>query len=153
MSSRNERIMNEFNKLKNSKGIPIVKCEFIDGNISKWKVAFKGPSCSAYEDGIFEIRVELHDDYPEKRPWLYFITKMFHPNVQQSDGKISITLLYNWISTMTIEDVLYGFLEVMVDPKVGPGYGEEPNKLLAEDRDKFFEKVEEYTMKYAMNGI
>ena len=152
MSNRTERIMKEFNKLKNSKCIQIVKCEFVNGNINEWKVAFEGPSCSPYEDGIFQVRVELHDDYPEKRPWLYFITKMFHPNIQQSDGKISMTLLYNWVSTITIEEVLYGFLEIMVDPKVGPGYGEEPNKLLEQDRNKFFDKVEEYTLKYAMNN-
>lgn len=99
------------------------------------------------------MRVELHDDYPDKRPWLYFITKMFHPNIQQSDGKISMTLLYNWVSTITIEEVLYGFLEIMVDPKVGPGYGEEPQKLLSQDRDKFFDKVEEYTIKYAIDYV
>ena len=145
--------MDEFNKLKNSRVIPIVKCEFINGDINNWKVSFKGSSCSPYEDGIFELKVNLPNDYPDKRPWLYFITKMFHPNIQQSDGKVSITLLYNWVKTLTIEEVINGFIQVMEEPEVGPGYGEEPQKLLEKDRDAFFEKVEEYTMKYAMNNF
>lgn len=145
--------MDEFNKLKNSRVIPIVKCEFINGDINNWKVSFKGSSCSPYEDGIFELKVNLPNEYPDKRPWLYFITKMFHPNIQQSDGKVSITLLYNWVKSFTIEEVINGFIQVMEEPEVGPGYGEEPQKLLEKDRDAFFEKVEEYTMKYAMNNF
>ena len=153
MSDRTKRIMDEFNKLKNSRVIPIVKCEFINGDINNWKVSFKGSSCSPYEDGIFELKVNLPNEYPDKRPWLYFITKMFHPNIQQSDGKVSITLLYNWVKSFTIEEVTNGFIQVMEEPEVGPGYGEEPQKLLEKDRDAFFEKVEEYTMKYAMNNF
>lgn len=153
MSDRTKRIMDEFNKLKNSRVIPIVKCEFINGDINNWKVSFKGSSCSPYEDGIFELKVNLPNEYPDKRPWLYFITKMFHPNIQQSDGKVSITLLYNWVKSFTIEEVINGFIQVMEEPEVGPGYGEEPQQLLEKDRDAFFEKVEEYTMKYAMNNF
>ena len=153
MSDRTKRIMDEFNKLKNSRVIPIVKCEFINGDINNWKVSFKGSSCSPYEDGIFELKVNLPNEYPDKRPWLYFITKMFHPNIQQSDGKVSITLLYNWVKSFTIEEVINGFIQVMEEPEVGPGYGEEPQKVLEKDRDAFFEKVEEYTMKYAMNNF
>jgi hypothetical protein len=41
----------------------------------------------------------------------------------------------------------------MDNPRVGSGYGEEPQKLLAEDRDKFFEKVQEYTYNYAMDDV
>ena len=152
MQSRYNRIMKEFNQLKNSKCIPIIKCEFINGDINNWKVAFEGSACSPYEDGIFQVKIKLPNDFPNERPCLYFITKMFHPNIQQSDGKVSLNLLYNWVSTRTIEDVLYGFIEVMDNPK-NCGYNEEPGKLLLEDRDKFFEKVQEYTYQYAMDDV
>ena len=153
MSSRYERILREFKKLKNSKSISIVKCEFINGDYNKWKVAFEGSPSSPYEDGIFQVRFELPNDFPEGRPYLYFITKMFHPNIRQSDGLVSLNLMYNWISTRTIEEVLYGFIEVMDNPKPGSGYGEEPQKLLEQDRDKFFERVEEYTYQFAMDDV
>ena len=152
MAYRTERIKKEFEILKNSKVITIVKCEFINGDINNWKVSFKGSSCSPYEDGIFQLKVTLKTDFPDGRPWLYFITKMFHPNVRQSDGLISLNLLYGWVKTRTIEEAINGFIQVMDNPKVGSGYGEEPGKLLEKDRDAFFEKVEEYTMKYAMKN-
>lgn len=153
MGDRTNRIMEEFNKLKNSKCIPIVKCEFMNGDINNWKVAFEGTPCSPYEDGIFQVKVELRSNFPNERPYLYFITKMFHPNIRQSDGLVSLNLMYNWIKSRTIEEVLFGFIEVMDNPRVGTGYGEEPQKLLAQDRDKFFEKVQEYTYNYAMDDV
>ena len=153
MGDRTTRIMEEFNKLKNSKCIPIVKCEFINGDINNWKVAFEGTSCSPYEDGIFQVKVNLPPSFPDERPYLYFITKMFHPNIRQSDGLVSLNLMYEWIKSRTIEEVLFGFIEVMDNPRIGTGYGEEPQKLLAEDRDKFFEKVQEYTYNYAMDDV
>lgn len=153
MTDRTSRIMEEFNKVKNSKCIPIVKCEFMNGDINNWKVAFEGTPCSPYEDGIFQLKVNLPDSFPSERPYLYFITKMFHPNIRQSDGLVSLNLMYQWIQSRTIEEVIFGFIEVMDNPRVGSGYGEEPQQLLAKDRDKFFEKVEEYTYKYAMEDI
>ena len=153
MSDRTSRIMEEFNKVKNSKCIPIVKCEFMNGDINNWKVAFEGTPCSPYEDGIFQLKVNLPNSFPSERPYLYFITKMFHPNIRQSDGLVSLNLMYQWVQSRTIEEVIFGFIEVMDNPRVGSGYGEEPQQLLAKDRDKFFEKVEEYTYKYAIDDI
>jgi len=153
MTSRNDRIMEEFNKLKNSNCISIVKCEFMNGDINNWRVAFEGSPCSPYEDGIFQVKVNLPSNFPNERPYLYFITKMFHPNVRQRDGLVSLNLMYQWVSSRTIEEVLYGFIEVMDNPRTGTGYGEEPQQLLEQDRDKFFEKVEEYTYQYAMDDV
>ena len=153
MSSRNDRIMEEFNKLKNSQCISIVKCEFMNGDINNWRVCFEGSPCSPYEDGIFQVKVHLPEDFPNGRPSLYFITKMFHPNIQQSDGKVSLNLIYDWVPTRTIEELLYGFIEVMDNPKADVGFREEPQQLLAKDRDKFFEKVLEYTDLYAMDDV
>jgi ubiquitin-protein ligase len=150
MSSRNERIMKEFNQLKNSKCISIVKCEFINGDMNNWLVAFEGSPTSPYEDGIFKVKVNLPDNFPNGRPYLYFITKMFHPNINPADGCVSLNLMYEWVPTRTIEEVFFGFLEVMENPRVGRGGGE-PAKLLAENRDKFFEKVREYTIQFAMD--
>ena len=150
MSSRNERIMKEFNQLKNSKCISIVKCEFINGDMNNWLVAFEGSPASPYEDGIFKVKVNLPENFPNGRPYLYFITKMFHQNINQSNGLVSLNLMYEWVPTRTIEDVFFGFLEVMDNPRVGRGGGE-PAKLLAKDRDKFFEKVREYTIQFAMD--
>ena len=148
-----KRIQDDFNKLKNSKNIQIVKCEYINGDILNWKLAFEGMPSSPYEDGVFAMHIKLPEDYPNSRPFLYFDTKMFHPNIRESDGLVSLNLLYNWKSARTIEQAVLGFMEVMENPQTGCGYGEAAQKLLEKDRNKFFEKVEEYTYKYAFDDV
>ena len=115
-------------------------------------VAFEGNRASPYEDGIFQVEVKLPDTFPNTRPYLYFITKMFHPNINPNNGLVSLNLMYQWVPTRTIEQVFFGFLEVMENPKVGRGGGEAAI-LLAKDRNKYFEKVREYTLQFAMDDI
>ena len=151
-SERTKRIYEEFNTLKNSKYISIVKCEFKNGDINNWDVFFEGSTGSPYEDGIFHVLVKLPPGFPQERPYLYFQTKMFHPNIKMSDGLVSLNLMYEWASIKTtIERVFYGVIEIMEDPSPDRGHGEEPQQLLKKDRDQFFKKVLEYTYKYAMS--
>ena len=77
---------------------------------------------------------------------------MFHPNINPNNGLVSLNLMYQWVPTRTIEQVFFGFLEVMENPKVGRGGGEAAI-LLAKDRNKYFEKVREYTLQFAMDDI
>ena len=114
MSDRRTKIYEEFNKLKN---ISIVKCELINNDINNWKVAFDGTPCSPYEDGIFQVKVNLPETFPSTRPFLYFITKMFHPNVRQKDGLVSLNLMYDWNKERTIEKIFFGFIKVWIIQK------------------------------------
>ena len=47
----------EFNRLKYSQNLPIVKCEYINNSKKHWKVVFEGSQASSYEDGFFIIEV------------------------------------------------------------------------------------------------
>ena len=57
MANRTERIMKEYNKLKNSQSIHILKCEFINGDINNWYVAFEGPPTTVYEDEFLKLEL------------------------------------------------------------------------------------------------
>lgn len=49
--------------------------------------------------------------------------------------------------------VSFDFIKVMDNPRVGSGFRKKSQNLLAQDRDRFFKKVEEYIYKYAMNDV
>lgn len=143
----------EFNKLKNSKYIPIVKCEYLKNNKKHWKVVFKGSECSPYEDGYFILEFLFNKGvFPSYGPEAKFITKMFHPNIN-SDGHVCINILNYWVPGRSMEDVLLGILEIMDNPIASGGYSNEARKLLSKDVDEFYKKVEEYTYSYAMKGF
>ena len=146
-----QRIEDEMLKLKNSKYFTVRKTERIDNNDLVWKVVFDGPEETAYEDGIFTIKFKFPNEYPTKGPEGIFITKMFHPNIRERDQHVCINLLNEWDSKRTIEDVILGIFDIMINPTVVGAYSNEASKLLSEDQDKYYDKVEEYTYKYAQN--
>lgn len=153
MTNEEKALEKEFNRLKNSQNLPIAKCEYINNNKKHWKVVFEGSQCSPYEDGFFIIEVLFNNGtFPENGPECKFITKMFHPNVAD-DGHICINLLNEWNPKRTMEDVIFGILEIMDNPVPEGGYSNEARKTLEKNPDEYYKIVEEYTEQYAMEDF
>ncbi len=144
---------NEFNKLKNSQNVPVVKCEYVNNNKRHWKVVFKGSKSSPYEDGYFILEFLFKSNFPKKGPEARFITKMFHPNVKEDNGHVCISILNSWDENMSIENVLYGIIELMDNPNASGGYSNDATSLLKKNPDEYYKKVAEYTYAYAMEGF
>lgn len=161
-SSKNEeKIINEeealdsqFIKLKNSEILPIIRCEYINNNKKKWKIVFTGSHCSPYDDGYFILELLFEKGpFPKFGPEAKFITKMFHPNIDEKNGHVCINILNDWDPKTTIEDVILGILEIMDNPVPDGGYSNEAKKLLETNVDEFYKRVEEYTAVYANKGF
>ena len=148
-----KELVKEFNQLKNSPYVPVVKCEFVNNNKKHWQIVFKGSECSPYEDGYFILDFLFNKGvFPSYGPEAKFVTKMFHPNVDKN-GHVCINILNNWKSGRTMVDVLLGILEIMDNPVSSGGYSNDAKALLSKDVDEFYKKVEEYTYTYAMKGF
>lgn len=145
-----QRIEKEMNDLKTSELVPVTKAERIDNNDLLWKVVFEGPDESPYEDGIFTLKFIFPEDYPTHGPEARFMTPMFHPNVDaSSDNHVCINLLNSWDKNRTLEDVILGIYDILLNPLVKGAYHNDARQLLDKDYDEYYDKVEEYTYKYA----
>ncbi|KAH0873638.1 hypothetical protein HID58_071000 [Brassica napus] len=66
------------------------KVETINDGMQEFFVEFNGPKDSLYEGGVWKIRVELPDAYPYKSPSVGFITKIYHPNVDELSDLVNV---------------------------------------------------------------
>ena len=147
------RIEREMNYLTRSENVPVNKVDRIGGNNLIWKVVFDGPEATAYEDGIFTLKFVFPNNYPTGGPEALFMTKMFHPNVREGDQHVCINLLKSWIPSRTIEDVILGIIEIMINPTTDGAYSNQASQLLGSDPDAYYDKVEEYTYNYAKSEV
>lgn len=65
-------------------------------NVLNWKVTMYGPEGTLYEGGYFLIKIDFDEKYPEVKPEVKFRTKIYHTNVNQTDGHVCISTLNNW---------------------------------------------------------
>lgn len=142
----------QFQKLKTSKILPIENCSYINNDKTHWLVVFLGTEGSSYENGYFKIEFIFKNIFPKNGPEAKFITKMFHPNIA-SNGHVCMDLLNNWNEKTSMENILYGILEILDNPVPEGGYSNEAQKKLEENSDIFWDIVDEYTAKYATEGF
>ena len=65
-----------------------------------------GPEGTEWEGGVFKLKMEFTDQYPNKPPNVKFVTEIFHPNVY-TDGKICLDILMNnWSPVYDVLNVL-----------------------------------------------
>lgn len=147
---RNNRIMYDLKNLANHDIHDIIKnVEINDDMYKEHYVLLKGPKDTPYEKGIFKLSISLPTDYPYKPPKLYFITKIYHPNIS-GDGSICIDILKDqWSSALRLNTVILSISDLLANPN--------PNDPLVPDianeynlkREYFNKKVIEYIEKYA----
>merc|ERR1711964_215997 len=58
------------------------------GDIMNWILNLAGPDGSPYEGGIFRVQIMYSDSYPMKAPELKFLTKCYHPSIDQTTDEV-----------------------------------------------------------------
>lgn len=151
--SEEEALEKEYKQLKECHELPINNCEYVNNDKKHWKIVFEGSKFSPYEDGYFTLELLFNKGtFPKYGPEAKFITKMFHPNID-SNGHVCINHLNSWNSSISIISVIFGILEILDNPVPSGGYSNEARKLLETDEEKYYKKVQEYTMTYAKKPI
>ncbi|NHJ00523.1 MAG: ubiquitin-conjugating enzyme E2 [Candidatus Heimdallarchaeota archaeon] len=153
-----------------------IKWQIINNNLHHYKAIIKGKVGTPYENGKWEIKVELPPEYPFRPPIVNFITQIWHPNIaigrtQWKWGSNVCLSLINWNNigkvggwkeTITLPSV-FEHIEMMLDvyqvTQEGefPEYLVDPNdpfnpeagKQMREKFDLYWNNAIEWTQKYA----
>ena len=83
-----------------------------------------GPEGSPYQGGLFSLNIHFPTDYPFKPPKINFVTRIYHPNINQN-GAICLDILKDqWSPALTISKgknklkyiVLLSISSLLTDP-------------------------------------
>ncbi|MCO5603709.1 hypothetical protein L7F22_057860 [Adiantum nelumboides] len=113
------RLFKEYKDVQREKSADtdiLVTCD--ENNIYRWTAHIKGPAETPYQEGIFQLSINVPEQYPLVPPQVRFLTKVFHPNVHFKTGEICLDILKTaWSPAWTLQSVCRAIIALMAHPE------------------------------------
>lgn len=145
-----KRINKELIEINKNKPIGFDIAPINDSDIFEWRATLIGPKDSPYHNGKFILSINFPSNYPFKPPKINFLTKIYHPNINDG-GSICLDILKDqWSPALTITKVLLSISSLLTDPNPDDPLMPELGREYKNNVDNFNKKAKEWTERYAM---
>ena len=144
MSGKKEEIKTLFNKLQND---PDNRFDFEmnDNNPMEWRTILEGSEGSIYENGYYMLKIVFPEDYPNSKPSIQFLNKIFHPHVSSSGSACIHPETHDILSVLECVENMFFYY----DADLSSAYNNEPRQTLERDRNEFIQKATQWVREYA----
>jgi ubiquitin-conjugating enzyme E2 L3 len=118
-------------------------------NILQWSGLLL-PDNEPYNKGAFKISVDFPAEYPFKPPKITFLTKIYHPNIDEK-GQVCLPIIApeNWKPATKTEQVITSLLSLVNTPEPDHPLRADLAEEYMKEKKKFFKNAEDYTKKHA----
>lgn len=119
--------------------------------LTEWRCELTGPQRSAYSGGTFKIKITFPLEYPFKPPIIKFLTKIYHPNIDD-EGAICLSLLKNevWKPATQMRNIVTAILQLLIEPNPDDPLDSNIANIYRNDRKTFETNVTTWINKYAI---
>lgn len=146
-----QRISRELSKMTNNP--PSGICVSSEDKLNIIEAKITGPPDTPYAEGLFCLEVLIPEKYPFTPPCIKFITKVYHPNIDEN-GRICLDLLKmppsgNWKPTIGLEGLLIAIRSLLESPNPDDPLMGDIAEEYKNYKDIFTKKAKQYTQDYA----
>lgn len=147
-----QRLSRELTKIANSP--PQGICVFPkDEKLSVLEAKITGPKETPYQDGVFNLEINVPEKYPFAPPSIKFLTKIYHPNIDDN-GRICLDLIKmppagNWKPTIGLEGLLIAIRMLLETPNPDDPLMADIAEEFKNYKKDFLTKAKMFTDKYA----
>jgi ubiquitin-conjugating enzyme E2 S len=122
-------------------------------SLTEFHATITGPENTPFEGGEFQVKLEIGEEYPQKAPKGYFLTKIFHPNVNFDTGAICVsTLSQDWTSDMGLDHLLLTIRCLLIEPNAESALNAEAGQLLLDNYKDYCTRAKLMTQVHAMKA-
>lgn len=102
----------------------------------------QGPQDTPYEGKFFQLKLLISCDFPASPPRGFFLTKIYHPNVDMSTGAICVnTLKKDWTSETKFSHVLSVIRCLLIIPFPESSLNDEAGRLFMDSYDEYSKRA------------
>ncbi|XP_028378961.1 ubiquitin-conjugating enzyme E2 D3-like [Phyllostomus discolor] len=128
---------------------PMCSAAPMENDMFTWRGVIVGPNNSPYEGGIFSLNIHFSREYPFQPPYIYFTTRVYHPNIDRR-GNICLDILKSqWSPALTVSDLLLSISSMLCDPNPDDPLDPSVARMYLTDRDAYDAIARAWTKKYA----
>ena len=119
------------------------------GDLFHWKISLIGPQDTPYAGGMFFLTADFPDDYPNGKPEVKFINKIYHLNVSPSNGHVCVSTLNDWKPRTPFSDIIASIFALFYNQNPYSAYNNAQAEEFKNNRAEFDRKAREWTQQYA----
>eukprot|EP00834_Sanchytrium_tribonematis_P001958 NODE_52_length_30984_cov_1.383358.p25 type:complete len:154 gc:universal NODE_52_length_30984_cov_1.383358:17601-18062(+) len=136
------RLLQDFKKIQKE---PVVGINATPdpNNILMWNAFIVGPEDTIFHQGIFKLRLEFDETYPQKAPKVSFVTKIYHPNVYDNGALCLDIIQTRWSPSYDVQSILTSVQSLLNDPNPNSPANAEAARLFQDNRPEYDRKVRE----------
>ncbi|WVO16530.1 hypothetical protein L204_104209 [Cryptococcus depauperatus] len=147
MSSPKRRVDTDVMKLLMSD----YEVTLVNNKMSEFFVKFHGPAETPFAKGVWNIHVELPEQFPFKSPSIGFMNKIFHPNIDELSGSVCLDVInQTWSPMFELINIFEIFLpQLLRYPNPADPLNGGAAALLMRDPQAYANKVRSYVERFA----